>query len=171
MNVTAVRWQRTQIASLVGENRPPRKSRGVQIDHVGEKAGRLRIVCCKPALKERIGAESQPTPHVIKLPRGRHATCAQVSPFPATNSELADNVLTTCDGEGPVAENRPSAERVEVLIIGAGMAGMTAAHILATANVSFAVLEAQNYTGGRIHAMQFGHSDGTLCVSRLRPID
>ena len=109
--------------------------------------------------------------HVIKLPRGRHATCAQVSPFPATNSELADNVLTTCDGEGPVAENRPSAERVEVLIIGAGMAGMTAAHILATANVSFAVLEAQNYTGGRIHAMQFGHSDGTLCVSRLRPID
>eukprot|EP01079_Euglenida_sp_SAG-EU17-18_P003440 gene3440-654_t len=45
----------------------------------------------------------------------------------------------------------------EVIIIGAGWSGMSAAHELAKANVSFLVLEARNYTGGRTTAMQFGH--------------
>ena len=55
-----------------------------------------------------------------------------------------------------VPEVAPAAEGTEVLIIGAGWAGMSAAHILAQANVSFKVLEARNYTGGRTHAIQFG---------------
>jgi len=44
----------------------------------------------------------------------------------------------------------------DVIIVGAGWAGMSAARTLAIANVSFTVLEAREYTGGRTHAMQFG---------------
>ena len=44
----------------------------------------------------------------------------------------------------------------EVIIVGAGWAGMSAAHELAQKNVSFVVLEARNYTGGRTHSIQFG---------------
>lgn len=50
----------------------------------------------------------------------------------------------------------PSRE-VDVVIIGAGWAGMAAADSLARANVSFVVLEASNHTGGRSHAFEFGH--------------
>ena len=46
---------------------------------------------------------------------------------------------------------------VDVVIIGAGWAGMAAADHLAKAGVSFVVLEAQNHTGGRTHAFKFGH--------------
>ena len=44
----------------------------------------------------------------------------------------------------------------DVLVIGGGWSGMAAAHHLARHNVSFAVLEANNWTGGRSHATQFG---------------
>lgn len=45
----------------------------------------------------------------------------------------------------------------DVVIIGAGWAGMSAAHHLAQAGVSFVVLEADNRTGGRTKALEFGH--------------
>ena len=45
---------------------------------------------------------------------------------------------------------------VDVIIIGAGWAGMGAADILARANVSFLVVESTNRTGGRSHAIEFG---------------
>ena len=45
---------------------------------------------------------------------------------------------------------------MDVIIIGAGWAGMAAADSLARANVSFVVLEATNRTGGRTHALTFG---------------
>merc|ERR1719183_296777 len=45
---------------------------------------------------------------------------------------------------------------VEVIIVGGGWAGMAAADSLARANVSFVLLEADNRTGGRSHAFQFG---------------
>ena len=45
---------------------------------------------------------------------------------------------------------------VDVVVIGAGWAGMAAADTLARANVSFVVLEVSNRTGGRSHALQFG---------------
>jgi len=56
------------------------------------------------------------------------------------------------------AEEVPTNEDVEVIIIGAGWAGMAAADQLARANVSFVVLEASDHTGGRTHAFEFGHS-------------
>jgi polyamine oxidase len=45
---------------------------------------------------------------------------------------------------------------VDVVIVGAGWAGMAAADHLHKAGISFVVLEAQNYTGGRTHAFEFG---------------
>jgi len=45
---------------------------------------------------------------------------------------------------------------VDVIIVGAGWAGMAAADSLARANVSFVVLEADTWTGGRSHAIEFG---------------
>ena len=45
---------------------------------------------------------------------------------------------------------------VDVIIVGAGWAGMAAADSLARANVSFLVLESSNRTGGRSRALTFG---------------
>jgi len=45
---------------------------------------------------------------------------------------------------------------VDVVIVGAGWAGMAAANHLHKAGVSFVVLEAQDHTGGRTHAFEFG---------------
>ena len=47
-------------------------------------------------------------------------------------------------------------QTADVLVLGAGWAGMSAAHSLALANASFLVLEATNRTGGRTHALAFG---------------
>jgi len=55
----------------------------------------------------------------------------------------------------------------DILIIGAGWAGMTAAMELHKACVSFLVLEAGPTTGGRSSAMQFGHeSVGKFVLER-----
>jgi monoamine oxidase len=59
--------------------------------------------------------------------------------------------LLLCAGAIAVQNAKP-----DVIIVGAGWAGMSAAHTLAKNNVSFIVLEAHNYTGGRTHAIQFG---------------
>lgn len=49
-----------------------------------------------------------------------------------------------------------AAKDAEVLIVGAGWSGMSAAHQLAQHGVSFKILEAREYTGGRTHSIQFG---------------
>jgi len=50
---------------------------------------------------------------------------------------------------------KPQVE-TDVIIIGAGWAGMAAADHLARANMSFVVLEASNRTGGRTKSIEFG---------------
>lgn len=53
----------------------------------------------------------------------------------------------------------------EVIIVGAGWAGMSAARQLALHGVSFKIIEARNYTGGRSHAIQFGSDNvGTFTM-------
>lgn len=52
---------------------------------------------------------------------------------------------------------RPASAREDVIIVGAGMAGLGAAQVLLPKNVSFTLLEATNRTGGRIQASEFGH--------------
>eukprot|EP00040_Diaphanoeca_grandis_P021582 m.115129 g.115129 ORF g.115129 m.115129 type:complete len:529 (-) comp28399_c0_seq2:129-1715(-) len=49
-------------------------------------------------------------------------------------------------------------QTAEVIVIGAGWAGMGAADTLARNGVSFVILEATNRTGGRTHAINFGDS-------------
>ena len=49
------------------------------------------------------------------------------------------------------------ADDVDVVVVGAGWAGMASADHLRKAEVSFVVLEAQSHTGGRRHAFMFGH--------------
>ena len=60
----------------------------------------------------------------------------------------------TCGGD--VQLGNP-ADDVDVVIVGAGWAGVASADHLRKAEVSFIVLEAQSYTGGRRHAFTFGH--------------
>ena len=49
------------------------------------------------------------------------------------------------------------ADNVDVVVVGAGWAGMASADHLRKAGVSFVVQEAQSHTGGRRHASMFGH--------------
>jgi len=51
-------------------------------------------------------------------------------------------------------------DKVDVIIIGAGLTGLTLATSLAKEGKSFLVLEARNRIGGRIHTLQ--QSDGAL---------
>jgi len=50
-----------------------------------------------------------------------------------------------------LAEGQP-----QVIVVGAGMSGMSTAATLEKRGVGFLVLEARNYTGGRMHAIPFG---------------
>ena len=49
------------------------------------------------------------------------------------------------------------ADDVDVVIVGAGWAGMASADHLRKAEASSVVLEAQSHTGGRRHVFMFGH--------------
>jgi len=48
------------------------------------------------------------------------------------------------------------AKDADVIVVGAGWSGMSAAHHLVQQGVSVKVLEARSYTGGRTHSVQFG---------------
>jgi monoamine oxidase len=52
-----------------------------------------------------------------------------------------------------------ASESADVIIVGAGVAGVAAAQTLMANNISFIIVEASNRTGGRIHSSQFGHPD------------
>jgi len=65
---------------------------------------------------------------------------------------LAQITTTTVAVETPTT-------KVDVVIVGAGWAGMAAAKTLSLANVSFVVLESSNRTGGRSHSVAFGNPD------------
>lgn len=66
-------------------------------------------------------------------------------------SGFVTRCLLVCAARGASA-----AQDVEVIIVGAGWAGMAAADALVRANVNVTVLEASGHTGGRSHAMKFG---------------
>ena len=56
---------------------------------------------------------------------------------------------------------------MDVIIIGAGLSGLTAAAILHEAGISVQVLEADAQIGGRIRSVRY--SDGTQVVADLGP--
>ncbi|HUD28212.1 MAG TPA: NAD(P)/FAD-dependent oxidoreductase [Novosphingobium sp.] len=62
---------------------------------------------------------------------------------------------------GPVRAAPPAVERCDVVVIGAGLAGLNAATILADLGARAIVLEAQDKPGGRLHTLRTpdGHFD------------
>ena len=71
---------------------------------------------------------------------------------------LAAPALAACAGSEP--RRRPPAERTRVVVIGAGLAGLAAAHELARAGVEVLVLEARRRPGGRVHTLRDPFDDG-----------
>eukprot|EP01046_Picozoa_sp_COSAG06_P000797 COSAG06_NODE_23_length_33072_cov_44.622327_15_plen_593_part_00 len=65
------------------------------------------------------------------------------------------------DAAAAAAAAAAAVDELDAIIIGAGWAGMGAAHALALANQSFVVLESTNRTGGRSHALA-GFGDPTI---------
>src|SRR5690349_18516858 len=61
-------------------------------------------------------------------------------------------------GAAPVAtaDARTRRRRADVVVVGAGMAGLTAARALRAAGRSVVVLEARNRVGGRVHNHKLG---------------
>lgn len=57
-----------------------------------------------------------------------------------------------------------------VVILGAGVAGLTAARLLAKNSVKVIVLEARNRVGGRIHTWDMKKSESTTSTSSAAPI-
>lgn len=61
--------------------------------------------------------------------------------------------------DAPADEPGPDGPRVEVAVVGAGIAGLTAAHDLAAGGVDVAVLEAGDRVGGKLRARELaGHA-------------
>src|SRR5579872_5909690 len=60
----------------------------------------------------------------------------------------------------PAHPPQPNQLHADVVVIGAGLAGLTAARILTANNVDVIVLEARNRVGGRMYTRPA--SDGTL---------
>ena len=59
--------------------------------------------------------------------------------------------------------------RYDVIVVGAGIAGIAAAEMLQEYNYSYVILEARNRIGGRIHTYEFGifliyHTDNYIMI-------
>ena len=57
-----------------------------------------------------------------------------------------------------ICNDLESAQQNEVVIVGAGVAGLVAAQRFSTSHVDFTVLEARDRLGGRIHTVTEGNS-------------
>jgi monoamine oxidase len=71
---------------------------------------------------------------------------------------LAAPALAACGRAG--SRRAPPGERTRVVVIGAGLAGLAAAHELTRAGVEVRVLEARSRPGGRVHTLRDPFDDG-----------
>lgn len=59
--------------------------------------------------------------------------------------------------ENPLSNfEKPTCSEVQVLVIGAGASGLSAAYHLKMAGINVKILEARNRVGGRVHSIEFG---------------
>ena len=73
----------------------------------------------------------------------KFAVLGLASPFMAT-------MLSSCNSSKEVVFKIPSSYDGKIIIIGAGVTGITAGHILHQKNIDFEILEASSIHGGRI---------------------
>lgn len=80
----------------------------------------------------------------------------------------AAGALAACSPSGLIGRTAPATrirepDDADVLIVGAGIAGLTAAWRLRQAGVAFRLFEAQNRTGGRMWSLRNFFPDGQVC--------
>jgi monoamine oxidase len=68
-----------------------------------------------------------------------------------TAGAFAGGLMTACASQRPATERPPPPDTRSVLVIGAGMAGLSAARSLADAGWPVRVIEARDRIGGRVH--------------------
>lgn len=82
--------------------------------------------------------------------RWREATVSRRAFLKASAAAAAGAAIEACAARSPRSSRPPTGPRDEVVIVGAGIAGLAAAHRLDEAGVPVRIFEAQNRTGGRM---------------------
>lgn len=93
--------------------------------------------------------------------RRREAAVSRRAFLKASAAAAAGAAIEGCAARGPRRSTQPSGRREEVAIVGAGIAGLVAAHRLDQAGVPVRIFEAQNRTGGRMFSLR-GHFPGQV---------
>ena len=100
-----------------------------------------------------------------RVGRARRGRCRDGSSSPAPPPSPPSRRSTRCAPATPTPA--PTPRRGDggppVLIIGAGIAGLTAGYRLRQAGVPFRIIEAQNRVGGRMYSLRNFFADGQVC--------
>jgi monoamine oxidase len=94
--------------------------------------------------------------------RWREAAVSRRAFLKASAAAAAGVALESCAARTGARRPAPAGRRDEVVIVGAGIAGLVAAHRLDQAGVPVRIFEAQNRTGGRMLSLRGQFPDGQV---------